>query len=119
MKNRTVKLAAAAVIIVVVSIGISYIAKDHPGSVALGDVFEAMQQVKTATWTSIREFVPPEDMTDIVQYSVDGESHSAYKAPGREREEGVSRNMRVSEGGSYLDERRWIHIYDFQAGKSL
>jgi hypothetical protein len=119
MKNRTIKLAAAAVIIVVVSIGISYIAKDHRGSVALGDVVKAMQEVKTATWTSIREFVPPEDMTDIVQYSVDGESHSAYKAPGHEREEGVSRNMRVSEGGSYLDERRWIHIYDFKAGKSL
>lgn len=119
MKNRTVKLAAAAAIIVVVSIGISYIAKDHRGSVAFGDVVKAMQEVKTATWTLIRESVPPEDMTDIVQYSVDGESHSAYKAPGHEREEGVSRNMRVSEGGSYLDEQRWIHIYDYNAGKSL
>ncbi len=119
MKNRTVKLAAAAVIIVVVSIGISYIAKDHRGSIAFGDVVKAMQEVKTATWTLIRESVPPEDMTDIVQYSVDGESHSAYKAPGHERVEAVSRNMRVSEGGSYLDERRWIHIYDFKAGKSL
>jgi hypothetical protein len=110
MKNRTVKLAAAAVIIVVVSIGISYIATDHRGSVALGEVFEAMQQVKTATWTSISESVPPEDMTDIVQYSVDGESHSAYKAPGHERVEGVRRNMRVSEWSSYLD---------YNAGKSL
>ncbi|MHC4084703.1 MAG: hypothetical protein ACYSWZ_06120 [Planctomycetota bacterium] len=119
MKSRITKLAALAAIIVLASIVISYIAKDHPGSVALGEVFEAMQQVKTATWTLIRESVPPEDMTDIVQYSVDGESHSAYKAPGHEREEGFSRNMRVSEGGSYLDERRWIHIYDYNAGKSL
>ena len=119
MKNRTVKLAAAAAIIVVVSIGISYIAKDHPGSVALGDVVKAMQEIKTATWTLIREHTPPEDMNGIVQYSVDGESHSAYKAPGHEREEGVSRNMRVSEGVSSLDEVRWIHIYDFKAGKSL
>ncbi|MHC4544808.1 MAG: LolA family protein [Planctomycetota bacterium] len=119
MKSPITKLAAAAAIIVLVSIGISYIAKDHPGSIALGDVFEAMQQVKTATWTSICEIVPPKDMTGIVKYSISEERHSAYKAPGHEREEVVSRNMRVSEGGSYLVERRGIHIYDYNAGKSL
>ncbi|MHC4461167.1 MAG: hypothetical protein ACYS6W_02155 [Planctomycetota bacterium] len=58
MKSRITKLAAAVAIIAVVSIGISYIAKDHGGSVALGDVVKAMQRVRTLSWTQVEEVTP-------------------------------------------------------------
>jgi outer membrane lipoprotein-sorting protein len=119
MRSKIMRLVATVVVIITVSISISYIVKDHDGSIAFGDVVKAMQEVKTATWTSICESKPPEDMTGIVWYSISVERQSAYKAPGLEREEVVSKSMRVSEGGSYLEERRGIHIYDYNAGKSL
>lgn len=120
MKNPITKLAAAAVIVIAALIIIHQFGGSIDGtSIAWADVIKEMQQVKTATWTSIREFVPPDDMTGVVWYSIGEESHCAYKAPGLERREVVSRNMRISGEDRYLDETRGIHIYDYNAGKSL
>jgi outer membrane lipoprotein-sorting protein len=86
MKSRITKLAAAATIIAVVSIGILYIAKDHGGSVALGDVVKIMQQTKTVTWTLVSEINVPKEMEKHL-HSFGFVSQCMYKAPGHQRME--------------------------------
>ncbi|MHC4085176.1 MAG: zf-HC2 domain-containing protein [Planctomycetota bacterium] len=115
MKSRITKLAAAAVIIVGVSIGISYISKDHPGNIALGEVIKAMQQVKTITWTEIHEVNPPEDKEGVIYENRGHVARCAYKAPGRRRRDVTTKLMPNTE----IIEHRHISIIDLNAGKAL
>ncbi|MHC4460306.1 MAG: LolA family protein [Planctomycetota bacterium] len=119
MKSPIAKLAAAAVIIIGVSIGISYIVKDHPSSVALGEVFEAMQQTKTVTWTEINEVHPPKEENEKI-ISSGNLGHTArcfHKASGHRRRE-VTAKLRHPLT-KIVSEHKHVHIIDRNAGKAL
>jgi outer membrane lipoprotein-sorting protein len=116
MKNQIGKLAAAATIIIIVSIGISYISKDHPGGIALGEVVEAMQQTKTVTWTELNETTPPQDPNQFQ----DDLGHIAlcfYKASGHRRRE-VTAQLKHPYT-KIVSEHKHVHIIDRNAGKAL
>jgi outer membrane lipoprotein-sorting protein len=119
MKSRIMKLAAAAVVIVGVCIGICYIAKDHRGSVALGDVVKAMQQTKTVTWTEISEVHPPkaENGKTVFMDNLGHVARCAYKAPGHQRRE-VTAKLKHPET-KIVSEHKHVHIIDRSAGKAL
>jgi outer membrane lipoprotein-sorting protein len=119
MKSRIGKLAAAAIIIIGISIGISYIAKDHPGGIALGEVFKAMQQTKTVTWMEINEVHPPEQENEKV-ISSGNLGHIArcfYKAPGHRRREVTAQLEHPL--NKIVSEHKHVHIIDKSAGKAL
>jgi outer membrane lipoprotein-sorting protein len=119
MKSRIAKPAAAAVIIIGISIGISYIAKDHSGGIALGDVAKAMQQTKTATWTEINEVHPPKEENEKI-ISSGNLGHTArcfYKAPGHRRREVTAQLEHPL--SKIVSEHKHVHIIDRNAGKAL
>ncbi len=116
MKSQIGKLAAAAVIITGISIGISYIAKDHPGGIALGEVFKAMQQTKTVTWTELNETTPPQDPNQF-QDDLGHIARCFYKAPSHRRRE-VSAKLKHPYT-KIVSEHNHVHIIDRNAGKAL
>ncbi|MHC4546618.1 MAG: LolA family protein [Planctomycetota bacterium] len=119
MKNQIGKFAAVAAIIIIVSIGISYIAKDHPGGIALGDVVKAMQQTKTVTWTEINEVHPPKEENEKI-ISSGNIGHTArcfFKASGHRRRE-VTAQLKHPKT-KIVSEHKHVHIIDRNAGKAL
>ncbi|MHC4084701.1 MAG: LolA family protein [Planctomycetota bacterium] len=116
MKSRITKLAALAAIIVLVSIIISYIAKDHPGGIAFADVVKTMQEIKTVTWTSSAEVSPPED-ENTIQVSSGHICRKAYKTPGHERREVTQKLIHPETKQIY--EHKHVEIVDRNAGKFL
>ncbi len=117
MKNRLTRYAAAAVLIVGVSIVISYISKDQQsGSIAFADVMEAMQQARTITWTETTEITPPDDPA-IFQDQVGSVAKCAYKAVGYERRDTIA-NLRRHDTND-ITEHRYVNIIDRNAGRVL
>lgn len=119
MKNRIGKLAAAAAIIIGVSIGISYIAKDQPGGIAFGEVVKTMQQTKTVTWTEINEVLPPKEENEKIIFS-GNLGHIArcfYKASGHRRREVTAQLKHPLT--KIVSEHKHVHIIDSNAGKAL
>jgi hypothetical protein len=116
MKNRIVKLTAVAVFILGVCIGISYIVKNHHGSVAFGEVFEAMRQTKTVTWTESAEVSPP-DNENTIQISSGHITRCAYKAPSHKRREVTQ--MLIHPKTKHIYEHKHVEIIDRNAGKEL
>jgi outer membrane lipoprotein-sorting protein len=116
MKSRIAKLAAAAVVIVGVSIVISYIPKDHSGSVAIADVVKAMQQVKTVTWMGTHE-VDIIEKEGVFQENLGSIGRCFYKAPGRHRQEMTSKRRILKT--NLVVEDKWTFITDQNAGKSI
>jgi hypothetical protein len=116
MKSRIAKLATAAVIVAGVFISIYYMAGNHPGSIALGEVIKEMQQVKTAIWTEVYEFFPPEDKNAYVDV-LGHVAQCTYKAPGQWRLDVTSEHIRGE--NKHIEHRKEIQIWDFCAGKGL
>jgi outer membrane lipoprotein-sorting protein len=119
MKGRIAKLAVAAVVIIAVSIGISYIAKDHHRGLAFGEVVKAMQQTKTVTWTEINEVHPPKEENEKIIHS-GNLGHTArcfYKAPSHRRREVTAKLKHPLT--KIASEHKHVHIIDRNAGKAL
>jgi hypothetical protein len=118
MKSRISKLATAAVIVAGVLIGVFYVASNHHGSIALGEVIKEMQQVKTATWTEIGEVKPPQHLPQGA--IVVGGGHirrCAYKAPGHERQD--TTQTLADPQTRQPCEFKHVHIIDRNVGKAL
>ncbi len=82
--RRIARIAAAAVLVIGVGIGISYLAADRNGGVALAEVYETLQQAKTVTWTHVYylRFTSKDKKTT---WSKATTRQCMYKAPGRTR----------------------------------
>jgi hypothetical protein len=120
MKVSIAKLITAAAI-VAVCIGIYYIAKDHHSGLAFGEVVKAMQQTRTATWTEVYEFFPPDDENVYVD-DLGHVAQCAYKAPGRWRLDMTREHIAggwIRGENKRIEERKCIQIWDFNAGKGL
>ncbi|MHC4745335.1 MAG: hypothetical protein ACYS8Z_25770 [Planctomycetota bacterium] len=117
VRSRVARLAAAAVIILGVSMGISYIAEDQPGSIALGDVFEAMKQVTELTWTEVSEVAIPDDPNVYVS-NLGHVAQCYFKAPAQRRRE-VTAKLIKNPKTQEVVEHTHIHIFDRNAGKAL
>jgi hypothetical protein len=117
MKSPIVKLAAAAIIIVAVLIGI-YLFGGSIGrtGVAWADVIRQMQQIRTATWTEVHEVFPPDDENVFVD-DLGHVAQCAYKTPGRWRLDVTSKHIRGE--NKHIEESKKIQIWDFNAGKGL
>lgn len=115
MKNRIAKLTTVAVVIVGISIVISYVGQGQQG-IALGDVVKAMQKVKTVTWTESAEVSPPDD-ENTIQVSSGHICRCAYKAPSHERRE-VTQNL-IHPETKQIYEHKHVEIIDRNAGNVL
>ncbi|MHC4745332.1 MAG: hypothetical protein ACYS8Z_25755 [Planctomycetota bacterium] len=116
MSSRIIKLATAVIIVVGLSIAISYISTDQPDNgIALGDVFKAMSQVTTITWTEIYEPTIPEGKIGVDDYGHVARCY--FKAPRQRRREITTKRKNHKTLQMYEDER--IGIFDGNAGKGL
>jgi len=116
MRNHIGKLATATLIAAGMFIGISYLFNSQHGGIVLGEVIKEMQQVRAVTWTEISEVSPPDDPCAI-PITLGGTRQCAYKAPGRERQEGTSTLVDPQTRESY--EYKCVNIIDRNAGRGL